>query len=428
MHYPRYSEHRLRTALQDTPVVLIHGSRQCGKTTLAQAVGGELGYHYISLDDNNQLAAAQTDPVGFVAALPEKTILDEIQRAPGLFTSLKASIDQNRQPGRFILTGSANILLLPAVADSLAGRIEIMRLRPLASCEISGKKPMFLEQLFQADFSRATDTSKLTRLGETLAQRICEGGYPAALARSSETRRVSWYRDFITALIQRDIRDITKVKHLELLPRLLSVAASQTARLFNSSDIASPFAISRPTIREYLTLLEQIFLLEQLQPWHNNRLSRLVKTPKMHLTDTGLACSLLGVDSKTLWQDKALLGQLLETFVYTELRKHADWSDSESQFFHYRDKDKVEVDIVIQQGRRLAGVEVKASATITAADFKGLLKLKAASAEQFACGVVFYDGDSILPFGERLFAVPVGVLSAVSRQEPTPDPLHYKEA
>jgi uncharacterized protein len=409
MQYPRFSEHRLRTALQDTPVVLIHGSRQCGKTTLAQAVGSELGYHYISLDDNNQLAAAQTDPVGFVAGLPEKTILDEIQRAPGLFTSLKANIDQNRQPGRYILTGSANIMLLPAVADSLAGRMEIMRLRPLARSEISNRQPTFLEELFQGDFSVTRQAGDLTRLGETLAQWICDGGYPAALARSSENRRTNWYRDYITALIQRDIRDVTNIKHLDALPRLLSVAASQTARLFNSSELASPFSISRPTIREYLSLLEQIFMIEQLQPWYNNRLSRLVKTPKLHLTDTGLACSLLGIDSQTLWQDKSLLGQLLETFVYLELRKHADWLDRETHFFHYRDKDKVEVDIVIQQGRRLAGVEVKASATVTAADFKGLLKLKEASAEQFVCGVVFYDGDSVLPFGEKMFAVPVGV-------------------
>ncbi|MDP2284858.1 MAG: ATP-binding protein [Pseudohongiella sp.] len=378
--------------------------------THPQTVGSDLGYHYISLDDNNQLAAAQTDPVGFVAALPEKTILDEIQRAPNLFTSLKASVDQNRQPGRYILTGSVNIMLLSSVADSLAGRIEIMRLRPLARCEVSGHKPRFLEQLFQSDFLCATGAGKLNRLGEKLAQTICDGGYPAALARSSEIRRANWYRDFITTLIQRDIQDIAHIKHLEVLPRLLSVAASQTARLFNGSDIASPLSISRPTIREYLTLLEQIFLIEQLQPWHNNRLSRLVKTPKMHMADTGLACSLLGLNSNALWQDKPLLGQLLETWIYIELRKHADWSEREYHFFHYRDKDKVEVDIVIQQGRQLAGVEIKASATVTAADFKGLIKLREACAEQFVCGLVFYDGDSVLPFGERLFAVPISIL------------------
>lgn len=411
MLYSRYSEAPLREALQDTPVVLVHGSRQCGKTTLAQTVGEELGYAYISLDDDNHLQSAKADPVGFVQSLPEHVILDEIQRAPELFTSIKASVDQNRQPGRFIMTGSANILLLPKLADSLAGRMEVLRLRPLARCEIAGKKPTFLQRLFQADFTEVAHAGSLFRLGESLTDIICDGGYPAAIARSTERRRANWYRDYSTALIQRDIRDIANIRNLDSLPKLLALAASQTARLFNASDLAAPFAISRPTIREYLTLLEQIFLIEQLQPWHSNHLSRLIKTPKLHVVDTGLACALLGIRGQALWQDKPLLGQLLETFVYQELRKYADWHDEELFFYHYRDKDKVEVDIIIEQGRQLAGIEIKAAATVTQGDFKGLYKLKAAAGKQFAAGVVLYDGDSILPFGERLFAIPLSILT-----------------
>lgn len=411
MLYSRYSEAPLREALQDTPVVLVHGSRQCGKTTLAQTVGEELGYAYISLDDDNHLQSAKADPVGFVQSLPEHVILDEIQRAPELFTSIKASVDQNRQPGRFIMTGSANILLLPKLADSLAGRMEVLRLRPLARCEIAGKKPTFLQRLFQADFTEVAHAGGLSRLGESLADIICDGGYPAAIARSTERRRANWYRDYSTALIQRDIRDIANIRNLDSLPKLLALAASQTARLFNASDLAAPFAISRPTIREYLTLLEQIFLIEQLQPWHSNHLSRLIKTPKLHVVDTGLACALLGIRGQALWQDKPLLGQLLETFVYQELRKYADWHDEELFFYHYRDKDKVEVDIIIEQGRQLAGIEIKAAATVTQGDFKGLYKLKDAAGKQFAAGVVLYDGGSILPFGERLFAIPLSILT-----------------
>ncbi|MGE8498562.1 MAG: ATP-binding protein [Pseudomonas sp.] len=410
MHYDRYSESSLREALQDTPVILIHGSRQSGKTTLAQAIGRDEGHHYISFDDDNQLQAAKADPVGFIKRLPEKVILDEIQRAPELFTSIKASVDQNRKPGRFILTGSANVLLLPKLADSLAGRMEIIHLRPLAQCEIAGQKPAFLEELFRADFSSSAQTHRFANLGESLADIISRGGYPSAIARSSEKRRMSWYQDYITTLVQRDVRDIANIHNLDILPRLLSLAASQTARLFNSADLASPFAISRPTIANYLALLEQIFLIEQLQPWHSNRLSRLIKTPKMHLADTGLACALLGVTSKSLWQDKALLGQLLETFIYQELRKQADWHDANLAFYHFRNKDQVEVDIIIEQGQQLAGIEIKAAATVTASDFKGLHKLKDACAERFAAGVVLYDGDSILPFGERLFAVPISIL------------------
>ncbi|MDX3774617.1 ATP-binding protein [Chromatiaceae bacterium AAb-1] len=415
--YQRFSERSLREALQDSPVVLIHGSRQCGKTTLAQAVGKQLGYHYISFDDDNQLQAAKTDPIGFIKNLPELTILDEIQRTPELFTTIKASVDNNRKPGRFILTGSANVLLLPQLADSLAGRMEIIHLRPLAQSELAGCKPVFLQQLFKADFATAARHGYFYRLGESLAELLCTGGYPAAIARSSTKRRSIWYRDYIATIIQRDVQDIANIRNLDILPKLLALAASQTARLFVATELAAPFSVSRPTIREYLALLEQIFLIEQLQPWHNNRLSRLIKTPKMHLTDTGLACALLGVNSQNLWQDKALLGQLLETFIYQELRKHADWHEQEVNFYHFRNKDQVEVDIILEQGRQLAGIEIKAAATVTASDFKGLNKLKEACGALFSAGIVFYDGDNILPFGEKLFAVPISCLLQRSHDE-----------
>ena len=408
--YPRFSETQLQDAVADTPVILIHGSRQCGKTTLAQSFGKERGYHYITFDDITQLQAAINDPIGFIQSLPEKVILDEIQRAPELFTSIKTSVDNNRKPGRFILTGSANILLLPKLSDSLAGRMEIIHLRPLAQAEIAGQTPPLLQQLFNADFEQFTNQNQYPRLGEKLANIITAGGYPAAIARSNEKRRNTWYRDYIRTIIQRDIQDISHIRNLDILPRLLTLAAGQTARLFNAADIASPFSISRPTIREYLSLLEQIFLIEQLQPWHSNRLSRLIKTPKVHFSDTGLACSLLGVSSAELWQDKAILGQLLETFIYQELRKYADWFDDHLNFFHFRNKDKVEVDIIIERGRNLVGVEIKAAATVTINDFKGLNKLKLSCPEQFIAGVVFYDGDSIVPFGEGLYAVPISLL------------------
>jgi predicted AAA+ superfamily ATPase len=409
--YPRFSEKRLQDAITDTPVILIHGSRQCGKTTLALAVGQKLGYHYISFDDDTQRLAAQVDPIGFIQSLPELVTLDEIQRVPELFTAIKARVDQDRKPGSFILTGSANVLLLPKLADSLAGRMEIIHLRPLAHSELSKTPPEFLQQLFSGDLGQINNQNQYPRLGESLAAIVSTGGYPAAIARNSEKRRSAWYRDYINTIIQRDVQDIARIQNLDILPRLLSLAAGQTARLFIASDLAAPFAVSRPTIRQYLALLEHIFLIEQLQPWHSNRLSRLIKTPKMHLTDTGLACALLGVNSTDLWQDKTLLGQLLETYIYQELRKHADWFDESIKFFHFRNKDKVEVDIIIEKGRYLAGIEIKATATISKGDFKGLNKLKDACGEQFAAGVVFYDGENILPFGDKLFAVPISLLT-----------------
>jgi predicted AAA+ superfamily ATPase len=408
--YHRFSGEQLREALTDTPVILIHGPRQTGKTTLARQIAQELNYHYISFDDNSQQQAALADPLGYVTNLPEYVFLDEVQRVPEIFSSIKISVDNNRKPGRFILTGSANILLLPRLSDSLAGRIEIIHLRPLAQVEIAGQKPKFLQQLFDGSLNIKNSAGQYRRLGESLATIITKGGYPPAVLRNSERRRINWYRDYITTIVQRDIQDLARIQNLDILPRLLSVAASQTARLFIAADLASPFAISRPTIREYLALLEKIFLLERLPPWHNNRLSRVIKTPKLHLVDTGLACTLLGVNSKTLWQDKSLLGQLLETFVYQELRKYADWQFDLLDFYHFRNKDKVEVDIIITRGRQFCGIEVKAAATVTTSDFKGLRKLKEAHPDEFITGVVFYDGEYILPFGEKLFAVPISLL------------------
>lgn len=411
--YSRFSETTLREALQDTPVVLVHGSRQCGKTTLVQSVGSDLEYRYISFDDDNQLQAARTDPIGFVQNLPEKVILDEIQRTPELFLAIKASVDQNRKPGRFLLTGSANILLLPQLADSLAGRMEIMQLRPLSQYEIAGQSPDFLTKLFSGKFVSNSGKGAHPRMGAALAEIICAGGYPSAIARTSPKRRTSWYRDFVTTLIQRDIQDIASIRNLDVMPKLLTLAASQTGRLFVATELAAPFSLSRPTIREYLALLEQLFLIEQLRPWHTNRISRLIKTPKLHMTDTGLACALLGVSSQTLWEDKPLLGQLLETFVYQELRKFADWHDEHLDFYHFRNKDKVEVDIVIEHGRKLTGIEVKASATVKKDDFKGLNKLKEELGKSFSAGIVFYDGEQILPFGDAFYAVPLSVLMPI---------------
>ena len=402
--HPRFILPRLTEALEDTPVVLIHGPRQCGKTTLARAVGDAAGYAYISFDSDVLRASAQTDPVGFVADLPDKTVLDEVQRVPELFTALKAAVDRDRRPGRFILTGSANVLLVPRLADSLAGRMEILRLHPLAQAELAEKEPAFLGDLFGEGFK----TNQQARLGKELAERIAAGGYPSALARSSPRRRATWYRDYIETLVQRDVRDLARISSLDVLPRLLSLAAGQTARLLNVADLASPFQLSRPTIRDYVTLLARVFLLEELPPWHSNRLSRLIKTPKLHLGDTGLACALLGVDAAALWADRNLLGQLLETFVFQELRRQASWQESPIAFYHFRDKDGVGVDIVLEgSGQRVAGVEVKASATVTAGDFRGLRKLKESAGQRFAAGVVLYDGEVTAPFGDRLFAVPI---------------------
>ncbi|MGQ0694720.1 MAG: ATP-binding protein [Nitrospiraceae bacterium] len=405
--FPRHLVPRLREALADTPAVLIHGPRQSGKTTLARAVGEPRGYRYVSFDEEALAGAARNDPVGFVDSLPPKVILDEVQRVPEIFTSLKAAIDRRRTPGRFILTGSAHILFVPSLADSLAGRMGVLRLHPLAQGEIEDTRPRFLDALFRGQFrSRIAE-----RLGGGLTERIAAGGYPAALARRSGTRRRAWYRDYVEAQIQRDVRDLARIRSLDALPKLLALAASQTARLINVADLSAPFELTRQTIHEYVTLLERVFLVERLPSWHVNRVSRLVKRPKLHMGDTGVACALLGLDAAALDKDRESLGAMLETFVLQELRRQASWRPEPIEFFHFRDRDDFEVDIVLEQGHlAVAGVEVKAAATVGDADFRGLRKLRDVAGKRFVAGVVLYDGRAAGRFGDGLYAVPIRAL------------------
>lgn len=404
---PRLAQAGLQASLADTPVVLLQGPRQCGKTTLVRCVAEPAGYGYLSFDDDNLVRAARADPLGFVTDLPAKMVLDEVQRVPEIFTALKLVVDRDRQPGRFLLTGSADVLLIPKLADSLAGRMEVIRLHPLSQVELRQQPAGFLSQLFRAEFG--VTTSK--RMGEALAELVVAGGFPAALMRQAPRRR-AWYLAYVQTLVQRDVRDLARIAALDVIPRLLELAAGQTAHLFNVSDLSGPIGLSRPTVRDYLTLLERVFLVELLPPWHVRHINRLVKTPKLHMGDTGVACALLRLDAQTLHANRTLLGQLLETFVFQELRRQASGHSEPIAFHHFRNRDDHEVDIVLEQGAALAGVEVKASGTVRAEDFRGLKKLQEIAGDRFTCGVVLYDGEVSVPFGPRLFALPIQTLWA----------------
>ncbi len=438
IYYRRSVERLLVEALEDSPVVLIHGPRQCGKTTLAQIAcapsvlawrsealtwrGKPLSsgsspedpeYSYFSFDNSVTRNSARSDPMGFVADLPERVILDEVQQVPELFEAIKISVDRHRAPGRFLLAGSTNVLLVPQLSDSLAGRMQIVPLHPLTQYELTGQSDSsrpdadFLNALFGKGFP----VFRCERLGKQLADRIVAGGYPAALARPTGRRAANWYRGYAESLVQRDAQDISRVRSLHVLPQLLRAAALQTAQPFNLSSLASPFELSRPSIGDYVTILEKLFLLERLPAWHGNRLKRQVKRPKLHLGDTGLAAALLGVDVGALTAERALLGHLLETFAFQELRRQASWWDMPSDFFHFRDKDGLEADIVIETASgAVAGVEIKASGTVGPRDFRGLRKLEQAAGDRFACGVVLYDGETCVPFGSCFHAVPISRL------------------
>lgn len=404
--YPRFAAAQVNQALDDTRVVLLSGPRQAGKTTLARSLA-DRARRYHTLDNASTLAAAQADPTGFVRAL-DSAIIDEVQRAPDLLLAIKETVDADPRPGRFLLTGSANLMTLPRVADSLAGRMETVRLLPLGRAEIAGAAPpTFLERAFAGD----PPVIERRFVGDDLVEAVLAGGYPEAVARRAWNRRQDWYLDYVDAVVQRDVRDIANVDQLDRMPRLLRVLAEHSGQLVNHTGAGAAIGLNHVTTQKYAGILEQLFLTRTLPPWRNNALSRLVKRPKLHFLDAGLLAALRGVTPERILRDRQLFGPILETFVFSELLKIAGWSGHRFSFSHYRDKDQSEVDIVIEDRRgRIVGVEVKASATVAAAHFRGLKRLAEAAGDRFALGLVLYDHDQATPFGERLWAAPLSSL------------------
>lgn len=407
--YQRLLRPRIEEALADTPVVLINGPRQAGKTTLAGqfAVAGR---PYLTLDDPATLLSAQADPVGLLRSL-DKAVIDEVQRAPGLLLAIKRAVDQDRRPGRFLLTGSANLMLVPGVADSLAGRMETLPLLPLAGCEIHRGKGRWLEAVFAGEPPRVAPVIGRKAVGNALTHKVLCGGYPEAVSRDDSRRRAVWVRQYVNALIQRDVREIASVEKLDYLPRLLTAIAQVSGQLCNFAQLAGQVGLDRKTAGKYLAVFEQMFLLRRLAPWSANRLSRVVKTPKIHFLDSGLLCGLTGIAAATAVQERERFGHALECYVFGELLKLASWAESDYGLFTYRDKDQVEVDFVVESDAGLvAGVEVKATASISTGDFAGLRRLASLAGKKFRAGVLLYDGIETLPMGAGLWAVPLSTL------------------
>ncbi|MBN8493390.1 MAG: ATP-binding protein [Burkholderiales bacterium] len=405
--YRRLLAARLHEALRDTPVVCLLGPRQCGKTTLARTL--EPDYAYLSLDDEATLAFARSDPTGFVLALPDKAVLDEVQRVPELLRAIKLSVDGNRKPGRFVLTGSANLLLLPNLGDSLAGRMEVLYLQPLSAAECARGPGGFLAALLEGRLQ--PDLKPLPpAASDELPLRLLAGGFPEAIARPPP-RAKAWHRAYLHTLLERDARDVARLRDASALRRLVELLALRTGALLNVTGLGNELGLGRAVVADYLDIAERLFLVRRLQPWHRNEAKRLVKTPKLHFVDSGLAATLAGITAEDWQARRERFGHLLESWVVQQLVTQAGWTDPDLRFWHYRDKDQVEVDLVITRGRHTWGVEVKSSMTALPGDGRGLRRLAELCGEDFRGGAVMYAGASTLPLDATgSLAVPLSCL------------------
>lgn len=409
MRYPRFIESALQASLSDTPVVLLNGARQVGKTTLVRHLaasgwgGGEP--RYVTLDDTLSRAQAERDPDRFLQTGNTPLLIDEVQLVPDLLRAIKRVVDNDRRPGQFLLTGSSDVFTLPTASESLAGRMAIKTLRPLAAAEIAGVSTSLVDRLFSDE--------PLTYLAAEeelpLFEQVAIGGYPESLRRKSSARREEWFEDYVTTILGRDIRDLASIERLSDIPRLLRLMAARTATLANYSEYSRALGIPNSSLKRYLTLLKATFLVQELPAWSANLSKRLVRSPKIYLSDTGLAAALTGFDPEAI--HTPMRGPLLETWIINEIEKHVSWADLRTSLYHFRTHSGHEVDLLLEDRQgRLVAIETKSRTTLQPRDFKGLEKLRDALPEQFHRGVVFYAGEEVREYSEGIVAVPVGIV------------------
>ena len=403
-------------ALADTPVVLVNGARQSGKSTLVRSLTDRsaAARQYLTLDDGVVLAAAKSDPAGFIDALQGDVTLDEVQRVPALFLAIKAAVDRQRRPGKFLLTGSANVMLLPGIADSLAGRIEVFSLWPLSNAELADNAVLNrADALFTGDWSALA--LPLCDRDELIA-RLLAGGFPDAVARHKQRRREAWFENYVQAVLMRDVRELANIDQLTEVPNLLKLLATRSATLLNLAELSRSARMPQSTLKRYFALLELLFLVARLPSWERNISNRLVKSPKVFLPDSGLLNYFMSATPESLAAKPGLPGEMVETFVLAELLKHVAFSRHRLTLWHYRTQSNIEVDFILENSLgQITGIEVKASATVESKDFKGLRHLLETEAAIFQRGIVLYAGREVVPFGEKLWAVPLSVWWAQPR-------------
>jgi uncharacterized protein len=397
-------------ALSDTRVVVVLGARQVGKSTLAQQIAtADRPATMLTLDDQATRDSALEDPTGFVAGLKLPVAIDEVQRAPDLLLAVKVRVDRDQTPGQFLLTGSANILTAPRIADALTGRAEYLRLSPFSQGELAGTREAFMPGLFEGRWPQVS-SDEVGRAA--FAQRLAAGGYPAAYGRSP-ARRERFFASYIDTIIDRDLSTIAEVQDSVNVRNLLSALAATSASLTSFDSLARDLGIASNTVRVHAALLETLFLTQRVPAWSSNLLNRVVKAPKTYVADSGLLCHLIGADEQRIAGDGAVAGMVFETFVATELARQIAWQGNAPSQYHYRDRDGREVDVVLERrDGSVVGIEVKSSASTSSSDFRGLRHLRDKLGDRFKAGVLLYTGPSTVPFGDRLAAVPLSGLWA----------------
>lgn len=410
---PRHVTDRVLEALADTRVVVVQGARQVGKTTLVTHVVDQLGGQLVTLDDDLSRTSATLDPQGFLRQNPDGLlVVDEIQRVPALIPAVKLLVDRDRRPGRFLLTGSANLLRMPAMQDSLAGRAENVDLYGFSQGELTDVRDRFIDRVLSGErfLGYESDLGRADYL-----EIVCAGSYPEAVSRPAGRRRSAWFDNYVRRIVERDAADISALQRLSDLPQLLRLLAARNATELTLSHLAGDSGIPARTLGPYLDLLETLFLIHRLPAWSTNLSKRAVSRPKIALLDSGIAADLVNVSAAgaAAGANPEIAGQFLEGFVAAELKRQLSWSDVDAKLFHFRDRNGAEVDLVLEsKDGRVIGIEVKAASTISARDVRWLAQMRDHLGERFVAGFVLHTGPTSAPFGDRITALPVSALWA----------------
>ena len=406
--FNRFLERKLLEMIDFFPIVLLMGPRQSGKTTLVKMIKDIKEYTYVTFDDLKIAASANSDPLGFVSQLKLPVIIDEVQKCPEIFHAIKQKVDENRKASMFVLTGSANPLMIPKISESLSGRIGLINLWPLSFGEIIRKREKFIDQIFNENFSYQT-IKKITK--NELILRFIKGGFPTIQQDLSFEMINEWCNSYLTTILQRDIKNLANIEKVSDLSNLMQFLSIRSSNLINFSELSRTSKIAGSTLKRYLNLLQTLFIIYFHQPWHNNLTKRLVKATKLYLVDTALLINILSIDQKRLEMDSNLFGQILENYISIELHKIAIWSKKNIKFYHYRNQGGEEIDIILESSlKEVVAIEIKASSNVKPDDFKAIKNLQNQIKDNLIKGIVLYMGDQIIPFGQNIYAMPINSL------------------